>query len=412
NLNKKIQAASRTIDFINQQLEGIRDSLRTAERQMQVFKDNNVMTDLSAEALRLYQKLEGFETQKTELVVKSNYYNYLQNYITEDENLDQIILPSSVGISDNILSGLISRMVDMQLEMKMQLSKDKLEHPLMAERRGRINEIRKDIIESVNNQKEVDKIQLEFLSKNIKAIEKQLSFIPSAERQYISIKRNYTLLENLYIFLLQKRAEAGISKASTTSDVSIVNPPRSGNYITPKPTLNYLIAISVGFALPLLVFLSFEFFNTKVQSREDIERVSTIPFLGGTGHKKGINNLEVVNHPKSAIAESFRALRSNLNYFVGSKENTVILITSSISGEGKTFTSINLASVFALSGKRTLIIGADMRKPKIFEDFALQNDKGLSSLLAGMNSFDEVVQRTNLENLFLISGGPIPPNPS
>jgi capsular exopolysaccharide synthesis family protein len=123
-------------------------------------------------------------------------------------------------------------------------------------------------------------------------------------------------------------------------------------------------------------------------------------------------NIEVFRKPKSAISESFRALRSNLNFFLQGQDTGVFLITSSISGEGKTFTSINLASVFALSGKRTLIVGADMRRPKIYSDFNLNNTIGLSNYLAGLSTFEEVVQDTKFENLKVISGGPVPPNPS
>lgn len=412
NLKKKSLAASRSIDFITDQLEAITDSLKWAERQLELFKDKNVVTDLNSEALRLYQKVEGLELQKSELTLKANYYQYLLKYLEEEKDLDQIILPTSVGISDPILGGLISRMVDYQLEMKMLLSRDKLENPLVSERRKRILEIKRDIIESVNNQKGVDKLKMDFLSKGIRDMEKQLSYLPLAERQLIAIKRNYTLLENLYVFLLEKRAEAGISKASTTSDVVVVNPPLAGNFVSPRIRLNYLLAISIGLALPLLFFMGIELFNNKVQSREDIEEQTDTPVLGGTGHKNSEDNLEVMKKPKSAVAESFRALRANLFYFMESKEKGTILVTSSISGEGKTFTSINLASVFSLSGKRTLIIGADMRRPKIVDDFKIANDIGLSSYLAGLAEFDAVVNPTQYDNLFLVSGGPVPPNPS
>src|SRR5690606_33327510 len=234
------------------------------------------------------------------------------------------------------------------------------------------------------------------------------------ERQFVSIKRRYSLLENIYVFLMQKKAEADISKASTTSDIIVVNPPmRAGGAITPKVSQDYAIAAFVGNVLPLLIFALQEVLYTKVQSRDDIEKITNIPFLGGIGHKKDPGNLVVQNQPKSAVAESFRSMRSNLNYFTGSRDKVVFVITSSVSGEGKSFTTINLGTVLAFSGKRTLILGADMRKPKIFGDFKLHNSTGLSTYLAGMTqSFDDVVQATGIENLDLVSGGPVPPNPS
>jgi len=409
-LNKKNEAATRTIDFITGQLSGISDSLHNVEQQLERFKDQNVLMDLSGEAKRLYEKLTPLEAQKVELNVKRNYYKYLTDYIQSAENLDQIILPSSVGISDGILNSLMSRMIDIQLQIKMN---GKPNNPMVSESKRLIGEIKQDIIESVRNQKMADQIKQEYLDKQINELNRQLNYLPLAERKLVSIQRNYSLLENLYIFLLQKKAEASISKASSTADIDIVNPPMViGGAVTAKPFSNYLLGILFGIGIPFAVFFVMEAFNTKIQSREDVEKVTTIPFIAGVGHKRGENNLEVLTAPKSSIAESFRALRSNLNYFLAKRDNAVFLITSSISGEGKTFTSVNLASVFALSEKKTVIIGADMRKPKIYQDFNLSNETGLSSYLAGLSNFDTIVQATANPFLDLISGGPVPPNPS
>lgn len=409
NLEKKNQTAARTVSFISDQLDGISDSLQQVELQLQRFKDQNILTDLSGEALRLYQKLEALEAQKAEGIISGNYYNYLTDYVEKSANLDQIILPSSIGINDPILSKLVSSMVDIQMELNLM---KRTENPLAADGRRRISQIRKDIVESVDNLRSTDKIKQEYLTRQIKDLEKQLSYLPLAQRRLVSIQRNYGLLENLYIYLLQKRSEAAISQASNTSDIIVVNPPLAGHSITPKVTQNFVVAGVVGLAIPFLFFILLEIVNTRVQSREDIEKLTSIPFIGGVGHKKTTNNLEVLSRPKTSIAESFRALRSNLNYFLGRKEYGVFLITSSISGEGKTFTSINLASVLALSGKPTLIVGADMRKPKIFNDFSLHNEVGLSTYLAGLSDFQGVVQKTSWDNLDFISSGPVPPNPS
>lgn len=409
NLEKKNQTAARTVSFISEQLDGISDSLQQVELQLQRFKDKNVLTDLSGEALRLYQKLEELEAQRAEGIISDNYYKYLTDYIERSENLDQIILPSSIGINDPILSKLVSNMVEIQMELNLMR---RTENPLANDARRKISQIRKDIVESVDNLRSTDKIKQDYLSRQIRDLEKQLSYLPLAQRRLVAIQRNYGLLENLYIYLLQKRSEAAISQASNTSDIIVVNPPLAGHSVTPKVSQNYVVAGVVGLAIPLCFFVLLEIVNTRVQSREDIEKLTSIPFIGGVGHKKTSNNLEVLSRPKTSIAESFRALRSNLNYFLGKKENGVFLITSSISGEGKTFTSINLASVLALSGKPTLIVGADMRRPKIFDDFNLNNTAGLSTYLAELSDFEGVVQKTAYQNLDFISSGPVPPNPS
>jgi capsular exopolysaccharide synthesis family protein len=412
-LNRKNVTAFNAMAFIDDQLEGITDSLRKAEIQLEKFKNKNVITDLTGEASRIYQKIEGLEIQRTELLIKARYYDYLVNYITNSGELDQLILPTSVGIEDNILSDLISEVLSIQTEIKLLTKSGKLVNPsFLSEKKRRLQEIRSNILESVKNQKSTDKIRMEFLTKGTKEYEKQLSALPIAERQLVNIKRNYALQENLYVFLLQKRAEAGISKASNLSDISVVNPPSVQGLVSPNTRRNYILGFAIGLTFPFLLIVLFEVLNTRIQSQDDIQHVTNIPIIGGVGHKRTNQNVEVFEKPKSAISESFRALRSNLNYFLERKEKGVFLVTSSISGEGKTFTSINLASVFALSGKNTLIIGADMRRPKIYTDFDLPNTNGLSNFLAGLSTFDEVVQKTPYDNLYLVSGGPIPPNPS
>lgn len=413
-LEKKNQTAERTVTFINGQLGKISDSLNLFERKLELFKTANRTTgELSMDAQRVYTRIEALELQRAELLVRANYFDYLDQYLGENKNLDQIILPTSMGINDPILTGLISRVIDLQLEIKLFIEREKTTNPLVTARMARLNELRKDVRESIQGLRATDKIKSDFLDRQIAEADRQLDYLPLAQRQLVTIQRNYSLLENLYIYLMQKRAEAQISKAGNVSDLVTVNPPmQSGGPVTPKISQNYIAAFLIGLALPLMLFLVVEYLNTNVQSKEDIEKVTSIPFIGGIGHKKGEVNLEVLLFPKSVIAESFRALRSNLNFFLGKSEKAVFLITSSISGEGKTFTSINLASVYALSGRKTLIIGADMRKPKLYKDFGALNETGLSTYLAGLNEFDQIVQPTRFDSLFLISGGPVPPNPS
>jgi capsular exopolysaccharide synthesis family protein len=220
------------------------------------------------------------------------------------------------------------------------------------------------------------------------------------------------LKESLYVFLLQKRTEAGLSEASTTSDIVVVNPPMAGSPISPKVWLNYVVAGLIGLLLPIAIFVGAELLNTRIQSRDDIESYSSVPIIAGIGHNPQSNPLVIVEKPKSAMAESFRALRSNLSYFTDNKDKQIFMVTSSIPGEGKSFTTLNLASAFALAGKKTLIIGADLRKPKLYSELKLNNDRGLSQYLSSLTSLESIIQTSAIENLYFISGGAVPPNPS
>ncbi len=412
-LNKKNQAAIRTIEFIYDHLNFIADSVRFFETQVETFKKKYVLTKLDGEALRLYQRIESLETNLAQLNLQGNYYKYLTDYLRNDDNLDQVVPPSSVGVDDPIMTNLISQLVNLQMEVKVQLSNEKIESPFLVRKQEQIVNIRKDILESVRSTLEAQQINKKFIQGQIKLVEQQLVKLPESERRLVNIQRNYSLSENLYIFLMQKRAEAGISKAATTSDILVVNPPRLvGASITPKPVQNYAIAVVMGLFVPLLFFVTIEFLDNRIQSKEDIERLVDVPIIGGIGHNKIENNLVVHKKSKSSVAESFRSLRSNLNFFTNSQEKSVFLVTSSISGEGKTFTTINLATVLGMSGKRVLIIGADMRRPRLFDDFGLDNAKGLSNVLSGQLKLEAAIQSTTLEGIDLISGGPVPPNPS
>jgi capsular exopolysaccharide synthesis family protein len=165
-------------------------------------------------------------------------------------------------------------------------------------------------------------------------------------------------------------------------------------------------------AIPILAFALTELFNNRVQSKKDIEDLCRIPLIAGIGHHtNGHDSLVVMAKPKSFIAECFRTLRSNLDFFLRGKDKSVIMITSSLSGEGKTFTTLNLATILALAGKKVIVIGADLRKPKLFSDFNLDNSIGLSNYLSGMATLEQVLQKTRIEGVDLISGGPVPPNP-
>jgi capsular exopolysaccharide synthesis family protein len=416
-LEKKSQAASRSLIFIEEQLATIGDSLRLYENAMERFKQKNFVTDLSAEAQQLYDQLKTLEEQRGVVTYANNYYTYLEQYMREKKDFAQVILPSSIGVDDGILNTMVSQLMSLQTELNGLPRSKELQNPQLTAKADRIQEglrqTRLQIVESLVNLRNTDKIKLRGIQQQIQAIQVQLRTLPITQRKLVNLQRNYTFSENMYNFLQQKKAEAGISKASTTSDIIVVNPPRQGGGpITPKVNQNYITYGLAGFALPFLAFVLVEMLNNKVQSKEDIEKLCTIPFIGGIGHNQGPGNLVVFEKPKSGMAEAFRALRSNLNYFTEGKDKKIFMITSSISGEGKSFTTINLATVFAMSGKRTLIVGADLRKPKLFDDFGLNNDVGLSNYLSGLSPLEKVIQRTPVENLDIISGGPVPPNPS
>jgi capsular exopolysaccharide synthesis family protein len=415
-IEKKSRVATMAIRFLDEQLLVIGDSLNRFENQVEDFKRKNIITNLADETNRLYQKLQGYETQKFQYGLLQNYFKYITELL-KNQQYEGIFTPASVGITDDVIAGLVNALIEEQTQVNLYKSNfDRVEqvegNPALQSKLKRIELIKNDILKTIENSRQTQRININFINDQIRLVERQLAKLPSSERELVDIRRNYSLKENLYVYLLQKRTEAGLSKASTTSDIVVVNPAMAGTAITPKVEQNYMIAAGAGMLLPLLIFVLLELFNNKVQSKEDIEKITGVPLIGGIGHNPAAEPLVIYMKPRSAMAESFRALRSNLNYFTGNKEHQVFMISSSIPGDGKSFTTLNLACVFALTGKRTLIIGADLRKPKLFDDLKMHNDTGLSQYLSGMAAAEDIIQKTEIGNLYFISGGPMPPNPS
>ncbi|SKC83042.1 polysaccharide biosynthesis tyrosine autokinase [Ohtaekwangia koreensis] len=416
-VEKKNKMVARAIMFLDNQLGVIGDSLEHYEDQVEDFKRRNVITELAEETNRLYLKLQDYENQKFQYRLLDNYFTYISQLL-EQNQYEGIFTPQSVGITDGIITQLITTLIEEQGQVnlyKTNTTRGVLhleDNPEYQAKLKKIQFLKADILKTIENNRSTQKINIKFINDQIKLVEDQLAKLPSTERELVGIQRNYSLRENLYIFLLQKRTEAGLSMASTTSDIVVVNPPMAGGAISPKTMQNLMIGVGIGLLVPLSIFILLEILNNRIQSKDDIENMTSAPVIGAVGHNPASDALIVYNKPRSAMAESFRSLRSNLNYFTGSQDHQIFMVTSSIPGEGKSFTTLNLATVYALAGKRTVIVGADLRKPKLYDELGLNNTIGLSQYLSGMATKEEIIQTSSVDSLYLIASGPMPPNPS
>jgi capsular exopolysaccharide synthesis family protein len=416
-VEKKNKMVARAITFLDNQLGVIGDSLEHYEDQVEDFKRRNVITELAEETNRLYLKLQDYENQKFQYRLLDNYFTYISQLL-EQNQYEGIFTPQSVGITDNVISQLITTLIEEQGQVSLYKTNGtrgvlRLEdNPEYQAKLKKIQFLKTDILKTIENNRSTQKINIKFINDQIKLVEDQLAKLPSTERELVGIQRNYSLRENLYIFLLQKRTEAGLSMASTTSDIVVVNPPMAGGAISPKTMQNLMTGMGIGLLVPLSIFILLELLNNRIQSKDDIENMTSAPVIGAVGHNPASDALIVYNKPRSAMAESFRSLRSNLNYFTGNQDHQIFMVTSSIPGEGKSFTTLNLATVYALAGKRTVIVGADLRKPKLYDELGLNNTIGLSQYLSGMATKEEIIQTSAVDSLYLIASGPMPPNPS
>ncbi|RIW12239.1 polysaccharide biosynthesis tyrosine autokinase [Algoriphagus lacus] len=412
-LFEKNEIANRTINFIDSQVAGVADSLTFFETQLQDFRSSNQTFNLSSESSTIFNQLTEIETQLANENLKRRYYQSLKDYLVR-ENYNEIVVPSGLGIEDPYLNGLIENLLAVQVERSRLMATQTDLSPQVREANKKLADLNRSISEILNNVDLNNKMSIEDLENRKRNIEASFRSLPQAEQNLIRIQRQATLNENIYNFLSERRAESAISKASNTPANKIIEYAKAGLLqVSPKPARNYLAAIFAGLLIPILFVFGREFFQTKIEEPKYLERKLKIPVLSTILQNKGKENLVVFGSGKSGIAEGFRSLRSNIKFLVPKEKQLTFMITSTISGEGKTFCAMNLASVYSLTGKKTVLVGCDMRKPKIFEDFGLKNDVGLSTYLSGQeDDFKKVVKQTQYENLDLILSGPIPPNPS
>jgi tyrosine-protein kinase Etk/Wzc len=412
-LIEKNKITNNTIEFIDFQLGNISDSLSLVEDQLQNFRSANRIVNLSTTGENIVTQIVELEGKKAEEDLKAKYYAYLQNYVQANKGYDDVVAPSALGIQDPLLNGLLSKMVETYAKKKTLEISLKESNPMIQETNNALLVLKQTLQENLNNIVTSHQLILDDLNKRIGLLESQIGGLPEKEQKLLKMTRKYELSDKLYTYLLEKRAEAGIAGAGITPDSKIIDAAIVSEQVYPRKASNYSIALLVGLIIPLLIILGLEFFNNTIHNHGDLQKVTKIPLLGSIVHNTKSSALVIANHPKSQVSEAFRNLRSNISFLTGTNvDKKVIMVTSTVSGEGKTFISMNLSSVLAIGGYRTLLIGVDLRKPKIFQDFKLDNSFGLTNYLIGKADKEKIVQKTELANLDIITAGPTPPNPS
>ncbi len=417
-LEKKNVRATNAIKFIDSQLKLISDSLDKISTELQQFRSRNKLVDISMKGSNIYKKLYELGSEKTHLQVKNKYYEYLLSYLKEKKDLNSIISPSVVGVNDRALEALISKLLDDFTQYQLIKYSSRKDNPSMKFAENNLEKTREALMENLTNLKLSTDIQLKEIEKKIEEVNKDLERLPYTEKQMINIQRYYDLNNDIYTYLLKKKSEAGISKASNVPEAEIIDYaiPENAVKVKPKTTLNYLIAIVLGLIVPFMFIMLRDYFNNRITDKSDIVSRTDVPIIGVIGHNQEKKDLIVYEKPKSSISETFRIIRTNVKYFspdkeAVSKEIKVITINSTISGEGKTFIASNLAAIYAMANKKTALLGLDLRKPKLHKVFGVENDKGISDYLIGSISYDEMVVPTGVKNLYLFPSGTIPPNP-
>lgn len=415
-LEDKNQQATNTVNFIDMQLGLISDSLRKAEDKLEQFKTGNKMYDVEKVADQVYQKLVDLERQKTQMDMQNKYYEYLMQYVQSDKPFTELVAPSTVNIDDPLLNKLVMELVSLYQEKNTLRYTSSEKSPAYQTLLLRIKSTKDALLENVQNIVSTSNAAVRDLNVRIQKSEQELKTLPGQERDFINIQRKFTLNDGIYTFLLQKRAEASIARASAQNDVIVIDYSRTRDAfkVFPKPNNNYSIALfvalflSVGFAVVVGVL------NDKVGSKEDVTKALSIPIIGTVGYVKDQISQDIHTYLKQGmLTESFRTIRVNLNYLNPNASKLVVGVTSCVSGDGKSFTSLNLAKVQALAGKKVVMVCADMRKPMHNGDFGIEaHEKGLSDYLINQATLTQIALKSGFDGVDIVTAGNVPPNAS
>ncbi|MFM7901567.1 MAG: GumC family protein [Bacteroidota bacterium] len=408
----KTSVASLTLDFVDQQLDQTSKAVGDVEVELQQFKERNQTVNLTEESKAFLERLNtvDMEKVKTEITLKS-LDNILQ-YVSTSADITEMA-PSSLGIPDPLLIELITKYQELQSKRKSLAYGVKSSTPAVNVIDQQIKDTRASLIENIKSIKKNIQASNTSLNEELSEYEGKIRKMPEIERQLLAIQRRFEVNQNIYIYLLQKKAETAIAKASAISDNKVLDSAVIADEpVEPNKKLVLALALLAAILIPLIIIIAIRIFQTTVSSRDELVAMTDIPVVGVIGHVNKSDNLIVNNSPKSRVAEAFRSVRTNLQYFGSESKNKVIMISSSVGGEGKSFVTMNLASILAMQDHKVIILGMDLRKPKIFQDFNLSNDTGVVSYLVGNGKLADLIKPSGVQNLDIIPAGPVPPNPA
>ncbi|GGF07986.1 exopolysaccharide transport family protein [Flavobacterium limi] len=415
-LDGKNQFATNTIAFIDSTLVAMESQLKETGNELKSFRKDKNIYEIEEGGEKVSEKILNFDVERDALTRKIAYYNSLKAYLKNSVDYSKLPAPTVAGIEDPNIVTNVSKIIALSAqrsEMAYAVKSDKI----FKDFDNQMVAVKNVLLENIASAKSSLQYDLALVNNKIGEAESSIKKLPEEQQELLKIKRKYDLSDNIYSTFLQKRNEAEIVKASNLSDIHFIDSAKDigGGLIGPKTSVNYVLALFLGILVPLIIVFLLFFINNTIQNADDISRQTQIPLIGVVGINKENTSLAVFQKPKSALSEAFRGIRSSLQFMYKKRQldgAKTLMITSSISGEGKTFCSINIATVFALSEKKTVIIGMDLRKPRLADEFNLVNQYGVVNYLIKQKTLSEIVNKTQIPYLDVILSGPIPPNPS
>ena len=414
----KNEVATKTAEFIDERINIINGELGTTEQELETFKRDAGLTDLKSDAQLALSENSEYEKKCAENSTQLRLVQFLASYANNPDHAYEV-LPVNVGLTDTGLTELINRYNEMLLERKRLLRSSQENNPVVVNLDASIRAMRSNVLTTINSVQRGLAITQADLERQAGKYAGRITNAPGQERQLVSISRQQEIKAGLYLMLLQKREENAITLASTANNARIVDEALADAIpVSPKGKMIYLVALILGVALPVAVIYIIELFKYKIEGRADVEKITSLPIVGDvpfSENKSSEGAIVVHENQNDLMAETFRNVRTNVLYMMKSNEK-VILVTSTTTGEGKTFIASNLAVSLALLGKKIVIVGLDIRKPGLNKAFQLsRKEQGISQFLANPEHTDlmSLVQVSNINpNLSILPGCPIPPNPT
>ena len=411
--NDKNEVAQKTAEFIDERIGIISKELGSTEQDLENFKRSAGITDLSSEAQIALTGNEEYEKKRVENQTQINLVMDLQRYMKGNE---YEVLPSNIGLQDAASAGAIDRYNQMLVERKRLLRTSTENNPTIINLDTSIRAMRTNVQATLDATLKGLQITKEDLAREASRYSRRINDAPTQERQFVSIARQQEIKSGLYLMLLQKREENAITLAATANNAKIIDEALADdNPISPKKTIVYLAALVLGVGLPVGVIYLIGLTKFKIEGRADVEKLTSLPVVGDiplADEKTG--SIAVFENQNNLMSETFRNVRTNLQFMLENGKN-VILVTSTISGEGKSFISANLAISLSLLGKKVVIVGLDIRKPGLNKVFNIpKKEHGITQYLTNTtaNLMDFVQPSDINKNLFILPGGTVPPNPT
>lgn len=404
--------ANKTIEHIDRQLIDVTEDLGQSERQLQDIKSFHNVMNVNEKAQNLHFQLQNFEVERNDAQRRLSHLEQLNDYFASQTDATRVLAPSSLGLLDPLLTNLIQELTNLNSERQKMVDMDQIRSPRYMTLEKSIENLKSVITENIEFSIGSAKREISELNTKINRLASEFSALPYTQRQMQGIERKFNLNDAIYTSLLERRIQAQIMKAAKLPDADVIEPPRYMGVASPNKLIILFLSVFIGLALPTLVILLKKLIVNRIATKDDVKQITSTPIIASIPTNNRVLPNVVMNYPRSPIAEAFHILRSNLVYYLHGDQNKVILVTSSIPGEGKSFSSMNLATSFALANSKTVLVEFDLRNPSRFVEYMdVQDPVGLSSYLINRASIDDIITPTKGFSLDVIQAGKIPPNP-